>query len=132
MADTRKLWEMFRQGVYDVCLSTVTLQEIDDCSEPISNNADGLKISICLYPSRFVIALMPRIVLTFTICLKFQDIIQSQLFTTAVPICWQSSKLFFEYNYEITKDMTDKERMDYYNNRGREVQRKLERMKAAG
>ena len=35
-----------------------------------------------------------------------------------------------EYNYEITKDMTDKERMDYYNNRGREVQRKLERMKA--
>nr|WP_300902160.1 twitching motility protein PilT [uncultured Acetatifactor sp.] len=34
MADTRKLWEMFRQGVYDVCLSTVTLQEIDDCSEP--------------------------------------------------------------------------------------------------
>ncbi|MDE6748172.1 MAG: hypothetical protein K2K21_03795 [Lachnospiraceae bacterium] len=36
-----------------------------------------------------------------------------------------------EYNYEITKDMTDEERMDYYNNRGREVQRKLERMKAA-
>ena len=36
-----------------------------------------------------------------------------------------------EYNYEITKDMTDKERMDYYNNRGREVQRKLEWMKAA-
>lgn len=36
-----------------------------------------------------------------------------------------------EYNYEITKDMTDKERMDYYNNRGREVQRKLARMKAA-
>lgn len=35
-----------------------------------------------------------------------------------------------EYNYEMTKDMTDKERMDYYNNRGREVQRKLERMKA--
>ena len=36
-----------------------------------------------------------------------------------------------EYNYEITKDMTDKERMDYYNKKGREVQRKLERMKAA-
>ena len=34
-----------------------------------------------------------------------------------------------EYNYEMTKDMTDKERMDYYNSRGREVQRKLERMK---
>ena len=31
MADTRKLWEMFLNGVYDVCLSTVTLQEIDDC-----------------------------------------------------------------------------------------------------
>lgn len=37
-----------------------------------------------------------------------------------------------EYNYEMTKDMTDKERMDYYNSRGREVQRKLERMKAVG
>lgn len=37
-----------------------------------------------------------------------------------------------EYNYEMTKDMTDKERMGYYNNRGREVQRKLERMKMAG
>lgn len=36
-----------------------------------------------------------------------------------------------EYNYELTKNMTDKERMDYYNSRGREVQRKLERMKAA-
>lgn len=36
-----------------------------------------------------------------------------------------------EYNYEITKDMTDKERMDYYNNRGWEVRRRLERMKAA-
>lgn len=34
MADTRKLWEMFKNGVYEVCLSTVTLQEIDDCSEP--------------------------------------------------------------------------------------------------
>jgi len=36
-----------------------------------------------------------------------------------------------EYNYEMTKDMTDKERMNYYNSRGREVQRKLENMKAA-
>lgn len=35
-----------------------------------------------------------------------------------------------EYNYEITKNMTDQERMDYYNKRGREVQRKLEKMKA--
>ena len=34
VADTRKLWEMFQNGVYDVCLSTVILQEIDDCSEP--------------------------------------------------------------------------------------------------
>ena len=34
MADTRKLWQMFQQGVYEVCLSTVTLQEIDDCYEP--------------------------------------------------------------------------------------------------
>ena len=36
-----------------------------------------------------------------------------------------------EYNYEITKHMSDKERMDYYNKRGREVQRKLDQMKAA-
>ena len=35
-----------------------------------------------------------------------------------------------EYNYEMTKHMTDQERMDYYNKRGREVQRKLEKMKA--
>lgn len=35
-----------------------------------------------------------------------------------------------EYNYELTKNMTDKEQMDYYNNRGREVQVKLEQMKA--
>lgn len=35
-----------------------------------------------------------------------------------------------EYNYEKTKHMTDKERMDYYNKRGREVQKKLEKMKA--
>lgn len=31
MADTRKLWEMFKNGVYKVCLSAVTLREIDDC-----------------------------------------------------------------------------------------------------
>ena len=34
MADTRKLWEMFRSGVYEVCLSTVTLKEVSDCPEP--------------------------------------------------------------------------------------------------
>lgn len=34
MADTRQLWEMFRNGRYDVYLSTVTLEEIDDCPEP--------------------------------------------------------------------------------------------------
>ena len=33
-ADTRQLWEMFRTGRYDVYLSTVTLEEIDDCPEP--------------------------------------------------------------------------------------------------
>lgn len=36
-----------------------------------------------------------------------------------------------EYNYEMTKDMTNKERMDYYNSNGRKVQRKLEQMKGA-
>ncbi len=34
MADTRKLWEMFCAGKYDVYLSTVTLEEIDHCPEP--------------------------------------------------------------------------------------------------
>ncbi len=29
-----------------------------------------------------------------------------------------------EYNYETTKDMTDQERIDYYNKRGREIQEK--------
>ena len=31
-----------------------------------------------------------------------------------------------EYNYEMTKHMTEEERMDYYNKRGREVQREIE------
>jgi len=35
-----------------------------------------------------------------------------------------------EYNYEVTKHITDEERMDYYNKAGRAVQRKLEKMKA--
>lgn len=34
MADTQKLWEMFRQGKHDVYLSTVTVREIQDCKEP--------------------------------------------------------------------------------------------------
>ena len=34
MADTRKLWEMFKNGIYEVCLSSVTLKEISDCAEP--------------------------------------------------------------------------------------------------
>ena len=34
MADTRQLWEMFKDGKYDVYLSTVTLREIEKCSEP--------------------------------------------------------------------------------------------------
>ncbi|MCI8694989.1 MAG: hypothetical protein HFH91_20220 [Lachnospiraceae bacterium] len=31
-----------------------------------------------------------------------------------------------EYKYELTKHMTDEERMDYYNKAGRAVQRKVE------
>ena len=31
-----------------------------------------------------------------------------------------------EYNYEMTKDMTDKERMDYYNKAGHAFQREIE------
>ena len=34
MADTRKLWEMFTEGKYDVYLSTVTLEEVAGCPEP--------------------------------------------------------------------------------------------------
>ncbi len=34
MADTRQLWNMFCTGKYDVYLSTVTLEEIDNCPEP--------------------------------------------------------------------------------------------------
>ncbi len=34
MADTRRLWEMFKDGKYDVYLSTVTLREIEKCAEP--------------------------------------------------------------------------------------------------
>ena len=38
-ADTRQLWEMFKDGKYDVYLSTVTLREIEKCSEPKKNTA---------------------------------------------------------------------------------------------
>ena len=34
MADTLKLWDMFKEGKYDVYLSTVTLKEIQECPEP--------------------------------------------------------------------------------------------------
>lgn len=35
-----------------------------------------------------------------------------------------------EYNYEMTKDMSSKEKMDYYNSKGREFLKKLEEEKA--
>lgn len=31
MAETRQLWEIFKQGKYDIYLSTVTLEEIENC-----------------------------------------------------------------------------------------------------
>lgn len=34
MADTLKLWDMFKAGKFDVYLSTVTLEEVSDCPEP--------------------------------------------------------------------------------------------------
>ena len=34
MSDTRKLWKMFKDGKYEVYLSTVTLEEISDYPEP--------------------------------------------------------------------------------------------------
>ena len=34
MSNTRKLWDIFKSEKYDLYLSTVTLQEIEDCPEP--------------------------------------------------------------------------------------------------
>lgn len=34
IADTRKLWELFKEDKYDIYLSTVTLEELSDCKEP--------------------------------------------------------------------------------------------------
>lgn len=34
MFDTRQLWKMFKDGKYDVYLSTVTLEEVSDCPDP--------------------------------------------------------------------------------------------------
>ena len=34
-----------------------------------------------------------------------------------------------EYNYEKTKDLTRQEKMDYYNNKGKEFLKKLEQEK---
>ena len=34
MADTKQLWEIFHAGMYKVYLSTVTLEELNWCSEP--------------------------------------------------------------------------------------------------
>lgn len=34
MADTRQLWELFKNEKFDVYLSTVTLEEVSDCPEP--------------------------------------------------------------------------------------------------
>ncbi len=34
MADTRKLWEMFKNKKYEVYLSTIVLKEIQKCPEP--------------------------------------------------------------------------------------------------
>lgn len=34
MKDTLALWEQFRKGKYEVCLSQVTLDEVGECREP--------------------------------------------------------------------------------------------------
>lgn len=34
MNETRRLWDMFKDGIYEVYLSTVTLEEVSDCPEP--------------------------------------------------------------------------------------------------
>ena len=33
MQDTLSLWELFKQGVYEVCVSDIVFREIDRCSE---------------------------------------------------------------------------------------------------
>lgn len=38
MADTLKLWDMFKDEKYDVYLSTVTLEEVSSCPEPKRSN----------------------------------------------------------------------------------------------
>ena len=37
MADTRQLWEMFKNGKYNVCLSAVTLREASEVARQIIN-----------------------------------------------------------------------------------------------
>ena len=37
-----------------------------------------------------------------------------------------------EYHYEMTKHMTDKERMDYYNEGGRAFQREIDEVRLQG
>lgn len=37
-----------------------------------------------------------------------------------------------EYNYEMTKHMTDEERMDYYNEGGRAFQREIDKARLQG
>jgi predicted nucleic acid-binding protein len=34
MADTLKLWELIKKGVYEVYISNTTIAEINDCNEP--------------------------------------------------------------------------------------------------
>ena len=34
MLHTRQLWKMFQNGVYEVCLSSLTLKEVSECPEP--------------------------------------------------------------------------------------------------
>ncbi|MCL2823752.1 MAG: hypothetical protein FWD57_07160 [Polyangiaceae bacterium] len=34
MADTHKLWDKVKAGVFDVCLSEITIAEANDCTEP--------------------------------------------------------------------------------------------------
>ena len=34
MADTHKLWELVKSGDFDVCLSEITVAEVDGCQEP--------------------------------------------------------------------------------------------------
>ncbi len=67
MSDTLKLWEKFRKGDYNICLSTVTLEEVSQCSEP-------KRSSLLSHLAQISYTLLPVNDSTLTIAQKIIDI----------------------------------------------------------